>query len=1124
MRKACAVGSIGADDELLSLLDRFDGAWRGQTPPRIDEFLPPAPGGAGAGAAALRRDRLEELIKIDLEYRWRLAPHDRAGRSAPGSPGGGPGGDPLPARPLLEDYLALYHELGPPERLSPALIGEEYRVRRRWGDRPRREEYAARFAAQGAALEAILAAVDAELATGSTPVDRPLSDDLGTITHHQGPPLCCRHCSAPIDPPPGVPPEDLACPACGAVQVATVPTAECGPTEAPPFPRVGRYELGELLGMGSFGSVWRGRDPELGRAVAIKLPRGGVIDGRAQEERFLREARALARLRHPGIVAVHDTGRDHGTVYIVSELVHGPSLAQWLEQRRLGIRQAAELAAQVADALEYAHRHGVVHRDLKPSNILLEWDGTDGDDPPGEAGPGPGLAGISGLAADSPAPRDRPALRPRIVDFGLAKRDVDEATMTLEGQVLGTLSYMSPEQLRSPHKVDGRGDIYSLGVVLYQMLTSERPFRGVSRMIQVQVLEDEPAPPRRLNDRVPRDLETIALKCLEKEPARRYATAGELADDLRRFLAGEPIRARPAGRLERLGRRCRRNPIIAGLVAGLVVAVLAGFAGVTWQWRRAQAAAGTARQERDRAEDNLVLAWKVVEEMYTQVASELARQRRLPEYQRRLLEKAQGFYETAALLQSGSPGLRQAAGQASARLAIIRQKLAEMDRAEAAYRRALELLGPLAVEFPSEPDYTHSLAVVYGQTADFYLATNRSQPAVAAQEAAVALFERLAAADPGVVRYRADLADSYNNLALCYLTDGRPEQAVAVHRKNVGLYESLAAEHPRDTDIQFALARGLVNLGEACKAAGRAPEATAALRRAAELHEMLTGGQPRAPRDGRRQAIILCQLGFIQAELGDSAAAAAAFRRAIEHYEAVASARPGDTSDRFELAVLHHNLGAVNHRAGRRREAEPSYHQALELLEPLVAKVAGQAEYRAELARCETDLGALLPEVGRAGEAEPMLVRAAEDLERLIREDPQVVGYRQTLPETLAVLGRLYRESGRTDEAVRAYRRALEVLEVLRYPTAEGLYHLAAVRAQCAVLTDRPGTASPDGGRPAALEASVDAMRRAVAAGFVDRDRLRRDTNLDPLRSRADFRAIELVLMDAAFPADPFAR
>ena len=303
---------------------------------------------------------------------------------------------------------------------------------------------------------------------------------------------------------------------------------------------IAHFELKGLLGTGGFGSVYSARDTKLDRMVAVKLPR---YEGMQDQylKKFFKEARAAAQVKHANIVAVHEIGQEsaNGRVYIVSDLINGLSLSERLRAVEFSPRKCAELTEKILRALHTAHEAGVIHRDLKPGNILLDE-------------------------------KDEP----HITDFGLAKRHHTEITMTARGEVLGTPAYMSPEQAKGDAwKADARSDLYSVGVMLYRMLTGKKPFVArESRLLLQQVLKDEPKQPRQLNKNIPIDLQTICLKAMEKDPAKRYQTAAEMADDLRRYVEGFPIHARPITRVERAWRWAKRNPVLTA--AGTTIVAL----------------------------------------------------------------------------------------------------------------------------------------------------------------------------------------------------------------------------------------------------------------------------------------------------------------------------------------------------------------------------------------------------------------------------------------------------------------------------------------------------------------------------------------------------------------------
>jgi WD40 repeat protein len=359
-------------------------------------------------------------------------------------------------------------------------------------------------------------------------------------------------------------------PASIAAATLAKPNGSAPDTSSATLPNVPGFQILDVLGRGGMGVVYRAREQGLQRLVALKMVRAGADASPEDLLRFRIEGETVARLQHPHIVQIFEVGTHQGQPYIALEYVEGGSLRQRVERERLPLRHAVELVEQLARGIYYAHQQGVVHRDLKPGNILLTASG-----------------------------------QPKISDFGLAKFLGEDRDLTRTGAIIGTPSYMAPEQATGQaNRIGPASDIYALGAILYELLVGKPPFADAPPAEAVaRLMTEDPPTLARLRGDWPRDLITICDRCLEREPGKRYATAEALADDLRRFLHGEPVQARPIGGFERLWKWARRRPAVAGLWAGVVAVTLLGGAGIIWQWQDALTARDQARRHASDADE-----------------------------------------------------------------------------------------------------------------------------------------------------------------------------------------------------------------------------------------------------------------------------------------------------------------------------------------------------------------------------------------------------------------------------------------------------------------------------------------------------------------------------------------
>jgi tetratricopeptide (TPR) repeat protein len=546
---------------------------------------------------------------------------------------------------------------------------------------------------------------------------------------------------------------------------------------------VAGYEVLGPLGKGGMGVVYRARQVGLNRTVALKMVLTGPHADADYLARFRREAEAAARLQHPNIVQVHDIGTAEGRPYIALEFVDGGSLRERLHDGPLAPAAAAALVETLARAMHHAHERGVVHRDLKPANVLLA---------------------ACGLAPDA-----KPQAA-KIADFGLAKQLDSDAGQTRTGAILGTPSYMAPEQAEG-RPVGPLADVYALGALLYECLTGRPPFRGATTLETLeQVRLTEPVPVRQLQPWVPRDLETIALKCLAKEPAHRYASAAALADDLRRFREGRPILARPVGRLGRLARWCRRSPVVAGLSAGLFVALAAGLGGVSWKWYEADG-------QRRRAEQ--------AEAQATARAEAEARAREQAEQAERDTARAVNFVAAGYVastyndLAGGGPLL---------------PRFAKPPASVAAFRHFCEAGEKLLANRPDGP-LRGALAKGYAQLAVLQAASRQRDDALRSARRGVELLEGLGPDDPAAPGGDVELGQTGFVLGALLMNLGRHDEAAAAFREAIRHQEAALAAAPADGKQRKALSVSYYHLDHVLLQAGHVADSAASVLRRQQL-------------------------------------------------------------------------------------------------------------------------------------------------------------------------------------------------------------------------------------------------------------------------------------------------
>ena len=791
----------------------------------------------------------------------------------------------------------------------------------------------------------------------------------------------------------------------------TTPQSSVNSFEAFPT-KLGSYQILSEFARGGMGILYKARHAELDRIVALKVIKSGQLASQWELSRFHNEAKAIASLDHPNIVPVFEVGEHSGFHYLAMPFVDGENLADRIRDQPLKPRAAAEIACQIAVAVNYAHEHGIIHRDLKPRNILLE---------------------DSGIV--------------RVTDFGLAKiihldpNDDDSQDLTLTGQVVGTPAYMAPEQaLGKPSK---RSDIYAIGSVLYTLLTGRPPFQSATLLETLRQLQDvEPVEPRRFNTQIPRDLETITLKCLSKNPDSRYSTAGDLADDLKRFLDKKPIQARPVSQFEHLLRWVKRQPVVAGLITATIVSLSVGLAVSTTYYSLARRNESLARNNEQLASANLDVATATVKQYLTEVASspEL-KEKGLETLRKTLLSTAQDFYQKLESQPGQSEMLQSRLADTRHSLALIRFELGEFDTSRILYDKTLESYRSLAMQFPSAVDYLRKVALVLADRAkldgtdkldDLKEATSVfrqvfavthepiDQARVASALAHLGMhYTDIAKADDEEATYTevetlcseflpkfdqlgmkteaVELLRVFDRLALYLQHHGRFDGAEKWLLNVLELADKMAQQRPNDPTVLLVVARANKNLGLVYAKRVRHDDASLRFKAADTIFQRLTDEHPLILEYLDGQASNLMNSGGMESTRKEWSVALGLLQRALACQKKLVEKQPDSFEYCAALPIFYSTLGNVATSQGRIDEALEYLRKGIEAKDIAKAMRPNDIQFAYFGAALTNNLANAYRAQGRYEEALPIYLSVIESVRQLTERSPTVDAYSKIL-------------------------------------------------------------------------------------------------------------------------------